>query len=907
MEERGLLEEKYEFLISALACMGDGVIATDTCEKVLYMNSTAEMITGWSAVQAFGKAFQEVFPIVDARTNALVDNPITGVLQTGMASGLQNYSALRTKQGSLRYVSASCSPVKGPDGHPTGVVVVFRDIHRFKQMEEELREERNNLEITFESNPVGMMVIDKSLSIKQVNKAFLSVFQLEGENVGFAGKGFGDVVGCMNSFEKGCTRGEQCVRCVIRQSLKHVFRTGCSCRDVVNQFTLLVGGKVIHPWVKMHSVPVSYAGVNYVMVLLEDITESKQKENLLREEQMKYHSLFMNLKSAFAYQKLIFDDEGHPSDLEFVEANEAFAKILGLNKEEIVGNRYLQLFPKGDGLFEQYMSLCFRTVEEGPINYSVDFFLPISGKWYSMAAYSPERDHLATILTDIDHKKKAELELKKAKEAAEEANRTKSEFLANMSHEIRTPINGIVGMIDLTLLTSLNNEQRDNLETARSCTGLLLKIINDILDFSKMEAGKLSIENICYDLKGLMEEIVKTHMVHANKKGLELCYTSSADLPQYLMGDPNRLKQVLNNLISNAVKFTDAGSVTLSVKMNPPSDDGAELQFSVADTGIGIAREDLGRLFKTFSQVDSSITRKYGGAGLGLVISKQLVEMMGGKMWVESEKGKGSTFFFIVQCSHGKQPQAETETRKQELNGCGPLSILFVEDDEVNRTIISRVLRAKGHRVALAGNGFEALEAHERKNYDVILMDIQMPMLDGLEAVRKIREREGTQKHTPVIALTAYALQGDRERFLSCGMDEYVPKPVNMEELYHAINRVISPAGSIDDCRSKMDADGIYTFSGDRSMDFQTKDRPVVEVMEGYIRELHQEIAAGNLEMIERWANKLKNLYREIGIDTLKNAAFKVQLSARRGKLQEVTDNFLYLLNEFEAFKKTIS
>jgi len=381
-------------------------------------------------------------------------------------------------------------------------------------------------------------------------------------------------------------------------------------------------------------------------------------------------------------------------------------------------------------------------------------------------------------------------QLEKEKVKAEQASRLKSEFLANMSHEIRTPMNGVLGMTEILLDSELSCGQRADLLTVRSSAESLLTVLNDILDFSKIEAGKLTLDPITFNLPDNVEQSLKVVALTARQKKIEFACDIAPDVPQEVIGDPTRLRQILLNLAGNAVKFTDRGEVCVRVAVQSSDPDSVLLHFEVRDTGSGIPLEKQQAIFDPFTQADASTTRKHGGTGLGLTISARLLEMMGGRIWVESEAGQGSRFQFVA--LFGKVPAKDNSlqhapaptTRLSLADPARNLRILVAEDNPVNQELVRRLLEKQNHTVVMVNNGREAIAAVEQDLFDLVLMDVQMPELDGLEATASIRSlEEKTGRHQRIVAMTAHAMSGDRERCLAAGMDGYVSKPVRSTEL----------------------------------------------------------------------------------------------------------------------------
>lgn len=532
-----------------------------------------------------------------------------------------------------------------------------------------------------------------------------------------------------------------------------------------------------------------------IFVLCGDEVEGHSKSD-------KYKKLFMNLPIGFAQAKIITDSVGNTNGFCIQDANEKFGNYFNLDQSDyegkILGESKIDVLQDINAWFMAYNT---SGTKQGDFM-DVEITMEKLGKVFNTLMYKSENDYINMVVIDVTEQKEVENKLSSAIEDANAAYKTQAEFLANMSHEIRTPINGILGMLQLTLMAEdLQADYRDNLLTAKNCADTLLRLINDILDISKLEAGKYNLKEEIFDIRSAIEETVAAQVPIATNKGLALDCAFGNNIPKLVKGDGQRIQQILNCLLSNALKFTPEGSVRVKIAAIDTGTDAINIRIAVADSGIGISEKNMDKLFIRFSQVDASDTRKFGGSGLGLVISKQICELMGGTITVQSKEGIGSTFIAEIplkvvkaaEVEAGKEEEKKDDAALFSINAHSKARILVAEDEPVNQQVIGKLLGMAGFSYDIAENGEKAIELFKQKEYDAALFDVQMPVMDGITATQEIREieRKEHKKRLPIIAVTARAMFGDKERILENKLDDYIAKPYNLNTVVETLNKYI--------------------------------------------------------------------------------------------------------------------
>ena len=816
-------------------------------------------------------------------------NEANGKLRADLAARTRAVQALRTTVGGL--LGHDQTAAEAPEGAVDELELLSRLITHLVGDREQQRNQLDNLKFALDQHAI-VSITDLSGVIKYANDKFCQI----------SGYTRDELIGRNHRIVKSA-RHEQAVFADMWQTIAsgEVWH-GEICNLKKNGDEYWVAATIV-PLLDEGGLPTEYIAIR------TDITARKNAETMLA-DQLLFSKQLMDAIPLPIYYK--------GTDGRYLGCNRAFAELLGIEDIEAwLGTSVLQLpidnevaafHQKKDA--ELFASAGTQTYEMPTLRIR-DRVLSLRYHKASLTRADGSIRGLIGAMIDLTDRYRWEEGLILARDAAEATNRAKSDFLANMSHEIRTPMNGIIGMTDLALDTSLDDDQREYLQIIRSSADALLVVINDILDFSKIEAGKLAIETVGFDLREVVAETLKSVALRAQDKGLELATDIAANLPVHLIGDPGRLRQVLLNLVGNAIKFTASGRIVVSVDTEAVTERRTTVRIAVTDTGIGIAPEKQAYIFDAFAQEDTSTTRKFGGTGLGLTISNRLVQLMGGRLWVESEPGKGSTFAFSLELGIDTFAAATPEKAIPAIgNGrtsSGPsLAVLLVEDNPVNRQLAVRLLEKWGHRVTAVGDGQLALDALDRQTFDLALMDMQMPVMDGIEATRVIRQREA-ERGTPrlaIIAMTANAMQGDREACLEAGMDDYVAKPIKTAELADKLETWSPAAMATRGDRAAGRPADQAPAAGPETVDFDyekaacAQDEEIVGIITPVFREAYPQdcaqlragLSASNADQVMRVAHSLKGTLGAFGAEPAMRRAAELEAHARAGDLDGADD-----------------
>ncbi len=770
-------EEKYRLLAENSA---DVIWTVDENLRLAYCSPSIERLSGYRPEELRDRPLGVLLSprsqqlAEEAHARRVKEESVGALSMQARALELEHVR----KDGALVWVECVISPLRNEQGKLKGYMGVSRDIGKRRRAEEALRQSEERFRAIADYTYDWESWFGADGRLMWVNPAVKRV-------TGYSQ----DECLSMPDYPLPMVLSED--REVVASYLRYAMEGGTGSD---REFSLVRRGGGIS-YVAMSWQPIfdSTGASLGVRASIRDVTERKKAEKALRESETKYRMLHEQ-----ASEGIVLMD----ADARILDANPRALELLEYGAEEIRKIRYEDLLHPEE---VEFAPVRLPSVLAGETVRIERLLRKKNGDYVSfdVSARLIGDNVVQLMLRDMTERKRIEEELRRSRDIAEEANRAKGDFVARVSHEIRNPLSGILGMTDLVMKTALADDQREYLGMIRDAAGSLLTIINDLLDFSKIEAGKLDLRPVDFDIHETLSKIMKGFSVRAEAKGIELKMRIAANVPAFINGDPLRLTQVVRNFLDNAVKFTDAGGVSMDVKRIERPGEAVKLLFQIRDTGSGIAGEDLPKLFQSFSQVGQSNRKRRQGTGLGLSISKQLVEMMNGTVWVESKVGKGATFYFTAVFKPMDRTALPASGEKSDEAAkvfavSRKLKILLAEDNVVNRTFLSHFIRDAGHEVAVAVNGLEVLEKLEQERFDVVVMDVQMPEMDGVEATKRIRRSHESRldPDVPIIALTAYAMKEDKERFLAAGMNACVSKPVNMEELFKVIRKAAGERSS---------------------------------------------------------------------------------------------------------------
>lgn len=760
----------------------DGFVILDEKGCIEYVSPAHKKTYGYEDSEILGTPATEIEKFIHPDDKQHYRNQIK-LAKKYKDDKIQIIFRIKTKQGQYRWREDTFRFIYDSNGSQVKTFVILRDIHESVLAHQNLEIEHANLRSIMQSSPVGLLVIDKNENIVLANKASERLFCRKIEDL--VHKRCGDFIGCVHpDLERNpCGSTSFCDQCRLYKGLKFVLNGGANLYDQEVETQLIIPDGYKTYWLRFSIEPLMLNGEKHVIMALIDITRRKKIERELSEEKQKLQLVFDTIPI-----RVYWKDK----DLRYMGANRAFLNDLSLEKPEQIIHKTAYDFFQDKEIPEKYHQQEMEIMRTGVPVFSVEekgsHYNDDSLKWLQTNK-SPLRDHDGNIIgllcTYVDVTKQKEAQsLENQLVIARKTATIKQTFLSNMSHEMRTPLNGIIGITEILKKTKLDEQQKHYLHIIEESSDSLITLINSVLDLSKIESGKVEIIN----------EVIHTTLFHrrisslfysiAKGKGLQFSFQLSDDFPAFFVSDENKITQIFNNLVGNAIKFTGSGFVEITGKVEKEDEEFMLLKFEVKDTGPGIPENKIQEIFEEFTQVDDSKTRTQQGTGLGLAITQSLINLLGGTISVESEIGKGAKFTFTLKTySPGNKASGLFSSREDESENIAVLDlhILVVEDKKVNRMVVELMLESMGCQVDIACNGLEALHKVTQNTYDVVLMDIQMPVMDGVTAVREMRN---LKIELPVIiGLSAEAMEGDAEKYMRIGMDDYLTKPIKSKIL----------------------------------------------------------------------------------------------------------------------------
>lgn len=806
-----------KILQTSLEANNEGVLLLNTDGEIIHYNS--QLIKMWN-LEPLVKKDASAAELSDFTKSQLINSSLT---IKGYSEKPERFSknkktdTLYLKDG--RTIERTSLPVIEKE-HTIGRVFSYRDITPERQTRQELEEKSNILDTIFDQAPIIMMLVDEKARIEKVNKpgAELSHF---GSDSDLVGKLVGDILHCVNAYPNACGTTPNCRHCAIRQTLNRTIETGDGHHKIEGTMQIKQNNATVSRHVLISSATIQTSGERKYLLSIDDITERYLAEKSLIESENRFRNLFEY--TPIAYQSL--DKNGCILDI-----NHEWSKLTGYSRENIIGQPFGKIF--SNETKELFPVVFEKFANEGYIN---DLELTLErkdGKSITVLVtgrvqYDRQGNYLRShcILLNFTERKQIQKELIQAKEKAEEATRIKSAFLANMSHEIRTPMNAILGYAEILNQSVTNPTHRDYLSSMQSSGKVLMNLINDVLDFSKIDAGKLDLKESPVDIRLLMKEIVDTFRLKASQKGVRLLIEISESTPRVLQLDELRLRQIMLNLISNALKFTDKGHIRIDVSTTNLGDTSSTILLRVEDTGIGIADKEQKKIFEAFEQIDNQDSKIYGGTGLGLAITHRLVRLMGGEIRLESKLNQGSAFYVTLPDIPVVKDADDTDyQQKSHIDNQLPAGscVLIVDDNRANRKVTREFFGGSRVKISEAENGAHALEIMRQMEPQLIIIDLRMPGMSGFETARSIKNNPQWQD-IPLIAYTASELTAEEKEQYPNLFKALLRKPIERKKFLQTVANCLPPVNEKNNLRLQHGNESASAISGENEHELLQK------------------------------------------------------------------------------------